>query len=143
MIDVVRCEFIYFWYYFSIQFEQIVWYWILGMLLSSFISVSGKEKIYTAFIKIRNTKIGAFGIIPASLLGIISPLCMYGTIPIAASFKDKGTEEYLIAAFVMSSILLNPQLLFYSAALGAPTLIIRFTSCFLCGVAAGIFVCRF
>ena len=30
-----------------------------------------------------------WGLIPASLLGIVSPLCMYGTIPIAASFSRK------------------------------------------------------
>jgi len=70
-------------------------------------------------------------------LGIASPLCMYGTIPIAASFAEKGMEEDWLAAFMMSSILLNPQLLFYSAALGADALVIRFVVCFLCGIAAG------
>jgi uncharacterized membrane protein YraQ (UPF0718 family) len=48
--------------------------------------------------------------------------------------------EDWIAAFVMSSILLNPQLLLYSAALGVPALVIRFAACFLCGAAAGICV---
>jgi uncharacterized membrane protein YraQ (UPF0718 family) len=140
MVEIFKREFIYFWYYFSIQFEQIVWYWLLGMVLGSLISVFGKEKIHALFIKMRNTKIGIFGIIPASLLGIASPLCMYGTIPIAASFAEKGMAEEWIAAFVMSSILLNPQLLFYSAALGIPALIIRFVCCFLCGVVAGFCV---
>jgi uncharacterized membrane protein YraQ (UPF0718 family) len=110
------------------------------MALGSLISVFGKEKIHTLFVKMRDTKMGTFGIVPASLLGIASPLCMYGTIPIAASFAEKGMTEDWIAAFVMSSILLNPQLLFYSAALGVPALVIRFVSCFLCGIAAGICV---
>jgi uncharacterized membrane protein YraQ (UPF0718 family) len=83
---------------------------------------------------------GVLGVIPASLIGIASPLCMYGTIPIAASFSEKGMKEDWLAAFMMSSILLNPQLLFYSAALGTAALIIRFASCFLCGIAAGILV---
>jgi uncharacterized membrane protein YraQ (UPF0718 family) len=65
---------------------------------------------------------------------------MYGTIPIAASFAEKGMAEDWIAAFCMSSILLNPQLLFYSAALGVPALVIRFAACFLCGALAGICV---
>jgi len=140
MIELLRRESIYLWYYFSIQFEQIVWYWLFGMALGSLISVFGKEKIHALFVKMRDTKMGIFGIIPASLLGIASPLCMYGTIPIAASFAEKGMAEDWIAAFVMSSILLNPQLLFYSAALGVPALVIRFVSCFLCGIAAGICV---
>lgn len=74
----------------------------------------------------------------ASLLGIASPLCMYGTIPIAASFSQKGMKDDMLAAFMMSSILLNPQLLIYSAALGGTAMAIRFVSCFLCGVAAGL-----
>ncbi|GHV87609.1 permease [Spirochaetia bacterium] len=92
------------------------------------------------FASMQDKKLGALGVIPASLLGIASPLCMYGTIPITASFANKGMEEDWIAAFMMSSILLNPQLLFYSAALGPAALIIRFVSCFVCGAAAGLCV---
>jgi uncharacterized membrane protein YraQ (UPF0718 family) len=140
MADLIKRELIYFWYYFDIQFRQIAGYWIFGMALGSLVSVFGKEKIHDLFVRMRNTKMGAFGVIPASLLGIASPLCMYGTIPIAASFAEKGMAEDWIAAFVMSSILLNPQLLFYSAALGPVALAIRFVSCFLCGAASGMCV---
>ena len=41
---------------------------------------------------------------------------------------------------MMSSVLLNPQLLIYSAALGSFALCVRFISCFLCGIAAGLVV---
>jgi uncharacterized membrane protein YraQ (UPF0718 family) len=140
MIEILRRELIYFWYYFDIQFRQIAGYWVLGMALGSLVSVFGKEKIHGLFVKMRNTKIGALGVIPASLLGIASPLCMYGTIPVAVSFAEKGVAEDWIAAFMMSSILLNPQLLFYSAALGVPALIIRFAGCFFCGALAGLCV---
>jgi uncharacterized membrane protein YraQ (UPF0718 family) len=133
-------ELTYFWYYFYIQFRQIAGYWIAGMILGSLISVFGKERIHRMFAALQGKKLGALGIVPASIIGIISPLCMYGTIPIAASFADKGMEEDWLAAFMMSSILLNPQLLFYSAALGPVALIIRFVSCFLCGIAAGLAV---
>jgi len=140
MVDLVKRELIYFWYYFTVQFYQIVWYWILGMALGSLVSVFGKEKIHGLFIKMKDSKMGVVGVIPASLLGIASPLCMYGTIPIAASFAEKGMAQDWIAAFVMSSVLLNPQLLFYSAALGIPALVIRFGICFLCGAAVGLCV---
>ncbi|GHU78185.1 permease [Spirochaetia bacterium] len=110
------------------------------MVLGSVISVFGKEKIHRMFASMQDKKLGALGVIPASLLGIASPLCMYGTIPITASFANKGMEEDWIAAFMMSSILLNPQLLFYSAALGPAALIIRFVSCFVCGAVAGLCV---
>ncbi|MDR1302070.1 MAG: permease [Treponema sp.] len=140
MREVLQREAIYLWFYFDIQFRQIVWYWVLGMALGSLVSVFGKEKIHDLFVKMQNTKMGAFGVVPASLLGIASPLCMYGTIPIAASFAEKGMAEDWIAAFCMSSILLNPQLLFYSAALGPVALVIRFVSCFICGALAGLCV---
>jgi uncharacterized membrane protein YraQ (UPF0718 family) len=133
-------EIIYFWHYFSIQFSQIAVYWGLGMFLGSLVSVFGKEKIHSMFAAIQDKDLGVLGIIPASLIGIASPLCMYGTVPICASFSEKGMEEDWLAAFMMSSILLNPQLIFYSAALGPGLLIIRFASCFLCGVCAGLLV---
>ena len=140
MVDIVRRESIYLWYFFSILVRQIGPYWILGMVLGSAISVFGKERIHKLFYSMQDKHLGLFGIIPSSLIGIVSPLCMYGTIPIAASFSQKGMRDDWLAAFMMSSILLNPQLLFYSVALGNAALIIRFVSCFLCGITAGLLI---
>lgn len=142
-LAILRREIIYIWYYFEVQFRQIFWYWILGMLIGSFISVFAKDKIHGIFAGMKDKKWGLFGIIPACLLGIASPLCMYGTIPIAASFRKQGMREDWLAAFMMASILLNPQLIIYSAALGTPALIVRIISCFLCGCAAGLLVFAF
>lgn len=138
MLPILRRELIYFWYYFSVQLEQIFPYWVLGMVLGSAISVFAKDSIHKLFRSIQGKRLGALGMIPASALGIASPLCMYGTIPIAVSFSESGMEHDWLAAFMMSSILLNPQLIFYSMALGPKMLIIRVASCFLCGIAAGL-----
>ena len=140
IFTVLRREIIYIWYYFEIQFRQICRYWILGMLIGSFISVFAKDRIHRLFAGMRDKKWGIFGIVPACLLGIASPLCMYGTIPIAASFRKQGMREDWLAAFMMASILLNPQLIIYSAALGTTALIVRIVSCFFCGIAAGVLV---
>ena len=140
MIEIIQREFIYLWYYFEIQFRQIFWYWILGMAIGSLISVFAKDRIHQLFADMKDRKLGILGIIPACLLGIASPLCMYGTIPIAASFARQGMREDWLAAFMMASILLNPQLIIYSAALGTEALFIRIVTCFLCGCAAGILV---
>ncbi len=110
------------------------------MLIGSFISVFAKDKIHRAFAGMKDKKWGLFGIIPACILGIASPLCMYGTIPIAASFKKQGMREDWLAAFMMASILLNPQLIIYSAALGTAVLTVRIVTCFLCGCIAGLLV---
>jgi len=140
MFEIVRREGIYLWYYFDIQFNQIVWYWVIGILIGSFISVFGKARLHSLMGTISRKNLGIWGLVPAAIIGILSPLCMYGTIPIAASFSGKGVREDWIAAFMMSSILLNPQLIMYSAALGHTMLIIRIASCFLCGILAGLLV---
>ncbi len=140
MADIIRREAIYLWFYFTIQFNQIVPYWMFGVFFGSLISVFLKEKIHMLLSSIQNRRLGAFGVVPASLLGIASPLCMYGTIPIAASFSEKGLRDDWLTAFMMSSILLNPQLLIYSAALGRNALLIRFFSCLILGITAGLLV---
>ena len=143
--QVLRREFIYIWYYFDLQFRQIFLYWVLGMGIGSAVSVFAKDRIHALFAGMQGKKLGLFGIIPACLLGIASPLCMYGTIPIAASFRRQGMREDWLASFMMASVLLNPQLMVYRAALGRRALIVRIASCFLCGCAAGLlvfFLCR-
>ncbi len=143
LLAILKRESIYIWYYFELQFRQICRYWILGMLIGSFISVFAKNRIHGIFAGLRDKTWGLFGIIPACLLGIASPLCMYGTIPIAASFRKQGMREDWLAAFMMASILLNPQLMVYSAALGPSALAVRIVTCFLCGCAAGLLVFAF
>ena len=140
LLHILRREFIYLWYYADIQLRQIFWYWVLGIAVGSFISVFAKDGIHNLFRRMQGKKWGLFGIVPACLLGIASPLCMYGTIPIAASFSRQGMRHDWLAAFIMASILLNPQLIAYSAALGTTVLTVRIVSCFLCGCAAGLLI---
>jgi uncharacterized membrane protein YraQ (UPF0718 family) len=139
-MEIISREFIYIWYYFSVQLHQIFGYWVAGMIIGSVVSVFFKDKIHGAMRKM-NSDGGSFsGIVLASMLGVASPLCMYGTIPIAASFSKSGIRDEWLAAFMMSSILLNPQLIIYSAALGIKVLSIRILTCFLCGICAGVII---
>ena len=138
--EVLQREFVYVWYYFTVQLRQIALYYVLGIVLGSVISVFVKDKIHGLFRSMGDKRLGVLGIIPASVLGIASPLCMYGTIPLAASFSKSGIRDDWLAAFMMSSILLNPQLIIYSTALGPAALTVRIVSCFICGCAAGILI---
>lgn len=140
MWDILHREAVYLWYYFDLQFRQILPYFVLGIVLGSVISVFVKDRIHNTFRSLHDKKLGIFGIVIASILGIASPLCMYGTIPLAASFSKSGIKDDWLAAFMMSSILLNPQLIIYSTALGTVALMIRIVSCFLCGIVAGLLV---
>ena len=140
MFDILQREFVYVWYYFTLQLQQIFQYYALGIVLGSFISVFVKDHIHGLFKALGDKKLGVLGVVPASILGIASPLCMYGTIPLAASFSRSGIRDDWLAAFMMSSILLNPQLIIYSTALGTTALTVRIASCFLCGIAAGLLI---
>ena len=140
MIQILKREFIYLWYYADIQFRQIFTYYILGIFIGSFISVFAKDKIHNVLSSTNEKKWGLLGIIPASVLGILSPLCMYGTIPLAAALSKKGLREDYIASFCMASVLLNPQLVIYSMALGKELVLIRIISCTICGIVAGLLV---
>lgn len=137
-MDVLRREFVYIWYYFTVQLEQIFGWWVLGMVIGSTVSTFAKDYIHRAFRSLQGKRLGVLGIVAASALGIASPLCMYGTIPISASFSKGGMKDDWLAAFMISSILLNPQLIIYSAALGGTVLTVRIASCFLCGITAGL-----
>ena len=140
MIDILHREWVYLWYYFTLQLKQIFPYWVLGMVLGSVISVFVNDHIHDLVRRLGSTKLGILGVIPASILGIASPLCMYGTIPLAASFSRSGIRDDWLAAFMMSSILLNPQLIIYSTALGGTALAVRIISCFICGITAGLLI---
>jgi hypothetical protein len=142
-LQILQRELVYIWYYFDLQLRQIFWYWVIGMAVGSLISVFAKDRIHGLFVKMQKTRWGLLGIIPACLLGIASPLCMYGTIPIAASFRKQGMREDWLAAFMMTSILLNPQLIIYSLALGPTVLAVRIVTCFLCGSTAGLLLFAF
>lgn len=138
MMALLHREGIYLWYYVSIQFQQIFKYYVIGIVLGSCLSVFAKKKMQWLLLRIDQKKWGLLGVLPASLLGIASPLCMYGTIPVAASFAAQGMSEAWMAAFMMSSILLNPQLIAYSMALGIKVVCIRCFTCFVGGVMAGV-----
>lgn len=93
MIEILRRECIYICYYFMVQLRQIAGYWVLGMVIGSLVSVFAKDAIHRCFNSLQGKKWGVWGVVPASLLGIASPLCMYGTIPIAASFSQHGMRH--------------------------------------------------
>ncbi|MBQ9064192.1 MAG: permease [Blautia sp.] len=143
MSEILHREFVYLWYYTDVQLHQIGKYYLLGILVGSFVSVFLKKYIHEWMTKLNGKKPGWLGIVFATVLGIISPLCMYGTIPIVASLNESGMREDWIAAFMMSSILMNPQLFFYSMALGMPIAILRLFLSILGGLLAGFLVMIF
>ena len=57
MFTVIRRECVYITYYFMVQLRQIAFYWILGMVIGSLVSVFAKDAIHNCFDGIKD-KIG-------------------------------------------------------------------------------------
>ena len=65
---------------------------------------------------------------------------MFGTVPLIATLGKKGVPQHVLAAFMVSSVLLNPNLWLVSFVLGLEIVIARLILALLCGVLAGVFV---
>lgn len=127
-------------YYFMVQLRAIFPYWITGIIAGSLLSVFGSVKIGAMVARLNSKNFSFGGAILAALLGAASPLCMYGTVPLIAVLGRKGVAEYLITAFMVSSILINPNLFIFSFALGMPLAFTRLFLSLLAGVIAGILI---
>jgi len=68
---------------------------------------------------------------------------MYGTIPVIAALGHKKVPQHLLAAFMVSSVLLNPNLFLLSFALGVGVALARLLLAFICGSLAGVLVLVF
>lgn len=122
------------------QFINIFPYWAVGVIIGSVVSVFGTGKIVAFVAKLQNDSYVLRNITIAALLGAASPVCMYGTIPLIASLGKKNIPQYLLAAFMISSILINPNLFIFSFALGAPVALLRLLMCLLAGIIAGLLI---
>jgi len=74
VVDILRREAIHLWYYFTIQLDQIFWYWVMGMVIGSLVAVFLKDRVHEMFRSMGYKKLGAAGIVAAFALGIASPL---------------------------------------------------------------------
>lgn len=128
---------------FMTQFKMIFPYWVIGLILSAFITAYAENAIEKAAGQLGTSRHTILFIIAACFLGIASPLCMYGTVPIIAMLDRKGIPQGILAGFMISSILLNPALLFMTLALGIRMFIVRLVMALAAGILAGILVSVF
>ena len=123
------------------QLQLIAPYWATGLLVGSLISVYLSDKITAKMSRLLDAKgLRLPHIFAASLLGIASPLCMFGTVPVIAALGKKGLPAYLLAAFMISSVMLNPNLLLLTVVLGRNLALMRFVFVLVAGVLAGVLV---
>lgn len=122
----------------ELQLRRIGPYWAIGTLAGSLVSVFLSGRLSAAMARPRRGGLAPIECAVASLLGAASPVCMYGTIPIIASLARGGAPQYVLASFMVSSILINPNLFAFSFALGAPIAFLRLGACLAAGIVAGL-----
>jgi uncharacterized protein len=131
-----------------VQLERIGPYWLGGLLAGSLASVFLADRIAGATARLGGGTGATRPSLPrclppcaaAALLGAASPLCMYGTIPLIAALGRGGMPQHVLASFMVASILINPNLLAFSFALGAGMALLRLASCLLAALVAGMAV---
>jgi uncharacterized membrane protein YraQ (UPF0718 family) len=78
-------------------------------------------------------------VISASIIGIISPLCTYGTIPVVVELYKSKVHIAPLIAFLAASSLMNPQLFLMTAGgIGLEMAIVRTLAVFLFSFAVGM-----
>ena len=98
MIDWIRREAIYLWYYLDIQVRQIAPYWALGILLTALyqIHVPGE------FVSSLFGKNEGFGVLMAATIGVPLYMCGGGTIPLLQQWLVDGMSMGSAAAFMIT-----------------------------------------
>jgi len=123
---------------------EITPYWATGLVLGSLVSVYLSARIAEKVTALGAGRLGGFlSICITSVLGVVSPLCMYGTIPVIAAFSIKGVPQHILATFMVSSVLLNPNLFMLGFVLGTHIALARLGLALLCGILAGLMVLIF
>lgn len=126
-----------------VQFRQIFPYWIAGTIIGSILSVYAANGISRLMLKMKKDRYSVLAACAAAILGVASPVCMYGTIPLIAVLGRKGVPQYILVTFMISSVMLNPNLFLLSFALGTDVALIRLFSSVAAGLTAGILVKKF
>ena len=120
------------------QLRMIAPYWLSGLFAGSLVSVYLSGKIAEKVSQLAERRLWPVCI--AALLGIASPLCMFGTVPLIAALGKKGVPQHILAAFMLSSVLLNPNLWLVTLVLGLEIALLRLALAFLSGILAGAVV---
>ena len=81
-------------------------YLIAGILISELLKFTSWTKIIYKW----TTKSPFIAVLSAAVIGMVSPLCTYGTIPVVIELYKSGVRVAPLVTFLAASSLINPQL---------------------------------
>ena len=85
---------------------QLVPYVVSGVILGEILKFTSWTKLIYRGI----SKSPLFSVVVAAIVGMVSPLCTYGTIPVVLQLFRVGIHISPLATFLATSSLMNPQL---------------------------------
>ena len=110
-------------------------YFLAGIFLGELIKFASWTKIIYKWVSKSPVK----AVISASIIGIVSPLCTYGTIPIVIELYKSRVRVAPLIAFCAASSLMNPQLFVMTAGgIGLEMAAVRTLAVFIFSFAVGM-----
>jgi len=110
-------------------------YLIGGILIGELLKFTSWTKLVYTWV----SKSPAASVISASIIGILSPLCTYGTIPVVIELYKSRVHIAPLFAFLAASSLMNPQLFIMTAGgIGLEMAVVRTLAVFVFSLTAGL-----
>ena len=114
---------------------QFLPYLAAGILAGELLKFASWTKIIYKWV----TRAPVISVIMASVIGIVSPLCTYGTIPIVIELYKSKVHIAPLISFLAASSLMNPQLFVMTAGgIGPEMAVVRTIAVFIFSFAAGM-----
>lgn len=123
-----------------LQAKQIAPFWVLGITLGAFASVYGQDTVIYFARYVSKGRFIIIKIIAAAVLGALSPITIFGMIPVLMLLTQHRMNQGILVSFTVTSVLINPNVFIYSFALGTNIALLRLFMCILAGVLAGLLV---
>lgn len=116
------------------NFTQLAPYVLVGSLLGEFLKFTSWTKLIYNWVSRREI----ISIITATILGILSPLCTYGTVPVLITLYNAGISIAPLISFLAASSMMNPQLFIMTCGgLGVEIALIQLLCVFIFGLLIG------
>lgn len=114
-------------------------YLIIGILIAALINTFASRRKLARLLEVRR-----WWVLPAaSLIGIVSPACTYGTVPIFMELIKRGAPMAPAATFLVASALVNPQMFLLTlGALGMPVALVQAGASLVFAIMIGVLVAR-
>ncbi|MDR0455821.1 MAG: permease [Treponema sp.] len=110
-------------------------YLAAGVMVSELLKFTSWTKIVYKWV----SKSPVFSVLSASIIGIISPLCTYGTIPVMIELYKSKVHIAPLISFLAASSLMNPQLFIMTlGGIGPEMAVVRTLAVFVFSCAAGM-----